>query len=227
MNNLYRNISQFRNIPILNLLLVNLRYMIGLGFLPSGMIKVLDKPFTRVENVGVFYDFLDALYTTGIYYNMIGLMQVIAAILLITQRFATLGSFLFLPIIFNITVLTISTIGSLTPLIALLMLLGIIFLLLWDYQKWFNIFNPDNAIKNLPSHNSYLTYNAVQLWTGVILISLPSLLIFAGYLKTGVASVGIILIVGNLASEKVQPVLRPFFSKLLRGTATETHTQKL
>ena len=227
MNNLYRNISQFRNIPILNLLVVNLRYMIGLGFLPSGMIKVLDKPFTRVENVGVFYDFLDALYTTGIYYNMIGLMQVIAAILLITQRFATLGSFLFLPIIFNITVLTISTIGSLTPLVALLMLLGIIFLLLWDYQKWFNIFNPDNAIKNLPSNNGYLTYNAVQMWTGVILISLPSLLILAGYTKTGVASVGIILIIGNLASEKVQPVLRPFFRKLLRRTASETDAQKL
>ena len=227
MKNLHRSFFPLRNSPILNLFVVNLRYIIGLGFLPSGMVKILDKPFTRVENVGVFYDFLDALYATGIYYNMIGLMQVIAAILLITQRFATLGNFLFLPIIFNITVLTISTIGSLTPLVALLMLLGTIFLLFWDYQKWFNIFNPDNAIKNLPPKNDYLTYNPVQMWTGVILILFPSLLILMGFAKTGVASVGIILIIGNLVSEKVQPVLRPLISKLLRRPAKATDTQKL
>lgn len=226
MNFFYHHFPRFRNNKVFHLVVVNLRYIIGLGFLPSGMIKVLDKPFTRIENVGVFYDFLDALFATGIYYNMIGLIQVIAAILLITQRFATLGAALFLPVIFNITVLTFSTIGSLTPIIALLMLLGTILLLLWDYYKWINIFSADNSISSFPSKPEYPTYNQIQKWTGFFLILLPSVLILTGFEKTGVAAVALVLISGNLASEWKEPVLSPILRKIFLRSSAETDVQK-
>lgn len=217
----------FRNNKLLNLFVVNLRYAIGVGFLPSGMIKVLDRPFTRVENVGVFYDFLDALYATGIYYNMIGLFQVIAATLLITQRHATLGSVIFLPIIFNITVLTITTIGSLTPMVALLMLLGITFLLLWDYHKWINIFSTDNSLRPVPLVSHHPTYNNTQLWTGILLILIPTTLIAAELPKAGVAAVAIVLLTGNIISEWQRPVLRPLFKQIFGRPSAQTDTQKL
>lgn len=200
--------SKFRHNRLLNLFAVNLRYAIGLGFIPSGMIKLLDKPFTRIENVGVFYDFLDAMYATGIYYNMIGFMQVFAGVLLITQRFSTLGAAIFLPIIFNIAVLTISTIGSFTPMIATLMLLGIIFLLIWDQHKWINIISPDNKLYHIPATNNFPTFQKVHIYTGFSLLGLPALLFFLNLKETALYAVPLVLITGNIISEIKYPVLR-------------------
>lgn len=183
----------------INIFVINLRFLIGFGFLPSGITKILDNPFTRVENTGVFFDYLDALHQTGFYYNLIGWAQVIAAILLITQRFATLGAFLFLPIIFNIAALTLSTIGSFTPFIATLMLLGIIFLLFWDYYKWINIISPDNKLIMVPLKNDYPTYNTVWLLTGICLLVIPSLIVGA-YSITGDPHKGAVQVVGSIVA---------------------------
>ena len=165
---------KFRKNHFLNLFVINLRYLIGFGFLPSGMIKVMDKPFTRIENEGIFFDFLDVFHATGEFYQMVGIMQVAAAILLITQRFASLGAFIFLPIIFCISVLTLGTIGSLTPLIAVLMFSGIIFLLLWDYPEWINILNPDNKLAQIPDEK-FPTHSKIHVFTGILLLIIPSI----------------------------------------------------
>lgn len=199
---------KLRHNRLLNLFAINLRYAIGLGFIPSGMIKLLGKPFTRAENVGVFYDFLHAMYATGIYYNMIGFMQVFAGVLLITQRFSTLGAAIFLPIIFNITVLTLSTIGSFTPLIATLMLLGIIFLLVWDQHKWLNILSPDNRLYDIPRTNDFPTFQKVHIYTGFFLLALPTILFLIGFKETALYAVPLVLITGNIISEARYPVLR-------------------
>ncbi len=205
--------SNFRNNALLHIFVVNLRYLIGLGFIPSGMIKVMDKPFTRVENTGVFFDFLDALYATGFYYNMIGVVQVVAGILLITQRYATLGAAIFLPVIFNIAILTLSTIGSLTPVIATSMLFGIIFLLMWDYYKWIDILRPDHLIKMRNPAQNFLTANKIQIYTGVCIIILPIPFFLMELPKTGILALSLILVAGNLFSEWKHPVLIPIFKK--------------
>lgn len=158
---MHKRYEQLRKNRYLNLGMINLRFLIGFGFLPSGFKKIINEPFTNLENTGPFFDYLDALYYTGAYYNMIGWAQVLAATLLITQRFATLGAFIFLPIIFNIAALTLSTIGSFTPLIAVLMLLGIVLLLLWDYPKWINIFSADNKSFLVNTPKAYPVYS---LW---------------------------------------------------------------
>lgn len=203
---------KWRSNRFLNLLVINLRYVLGIGFLPSGMVKIFNDPFTNPENTGAFAEFLHALYATGPYYQIVGLMQVLAAVLLITQRFATLGAALFLPIIFNIAVLTLSTIGSLTPLIALLMLLGIIFLLLWDAPKWINIFAADNRQLFIPKGKEIPTYNRIHFFTGVVLLLLPSLFWGFSLPGAGFAAMPLILIFGNLISEYRFPVFRKTFS---------------
>lgn len=205
MNNIY---LKFRTNRLLNFIVINLRYLIGLGFIPSGLKKIFNHPFTNPENEGIFFDYLDALYTTGFYYNMIGYAQVLAAILLMTQRFSTVGTILFLPIIFNIAVLTLSTIGSLTPVIATLMLLGIIFLLIWDYYKWINIIQPDNSLFKIPAKNQFPTYNPVHIHTGIFLIILPLLLMGLKLNTAAIISVPFILLLGNAISEFKYPLLR-------------------
>lgn len=210
MNTFYLKLRTNR---LLNLFVVNLRYIIGLGFIPSGIKKILNHPFTNPANEGIFFDYLDALYTTGIYYNMIGYAQVTAAILLMTQRYSTLGAIMFLPIIFNITVLTLSTIGSLTPLIATLMFLGICFLLLWDYYKWINIIQPDNVLFDIPGKNHLPTYNTVNIFTGVFLVTVPVILTALKLPSAGIISVPIILLLGNSISEYKYPLLRKVFRR--------------
>ncbi|HEX8194669.1 MAG TPA: hypothetical protein VF571_00540 [Pyrinomonadaceae bacterium] len=111
------------------------RVMIAVGFIPSGMKKVLRLPFTQlgVETpVGYFFD---ALYKTGGWYEFIGWAQVVAAILLLIPRTATLGALIFFPIIINIAVLTNSMNFQGTRVITIFMALAATYLLCWDYDK--------------------------------------------------------------------------------------------
>lgn len=169
--------ESLRRNPFANWFVINLRFFIAYGFIPSGIKKIFGTPFANPGQQGAFMEYLDALHATGFYYEMIGWAQVIAAILLITQRFATLGAVIFLPIIFNIMVLTMSTIGSLTPLIACLMFLGIVFLLFWDYYKWINIFSNDNKLMPIPQVNNYPKASRFWIVIGVLILVLPVLTI--------------------------------------------------
>lgn len=205
---MFQSYYSFRKNSLINLFVINLRYLIGLGFLPSGMVKILDRPFTNPDNTGSFAEFLHAFYDTGFFYNTVGILQVLAAVLLITQRFATLGAFLFLPLIFSIAILTLSTIGSLTPIIACAMLLGIIFLLYWDYFKWKNILNKDNQLDSTIEMGKIPTYNSVFLFTGVAFLTIPSAFIYFELPVIAIASLLLIVSAGNILSELKQPVLR-------------------
>lgn len=59
----------------------------------------------------------------------------IAAILLVIPRTATIGALLYFPIILNIFVITVSMHFIGTPFITGLMLLANLFLLVWDIDK--------------------------------------------------------------------------------------------
>ena len=205
MKNLYLRIR--KNI-ILNRGVINLRYLIGLGFIPSGLVKVMNQPFTNPENTGVFAEFLHALHATGFYYNTVGLSQMLAAVLLMTQRFATLGALLFLPIIFNIMVLTLSTIGSLTPIIASLMFLGTLFLLLWDLPKWINVFRKDQESFSTNWASDFPTFNEIDLFTGLALLCVPVVLTLTSLKELILISIPLILLMGNILSHLHYPLLK-------------------
>jgi uncharacterized membrane protein YphA (DoxX/SURF4 family) len=119
-----------------NLLIVNLRILLGFAFLPAGLKKVLREPFTDPGNVGAFHDFLHAFHATGFFYQFVGFVQLTVAVLLMTQTFAALGALMALPMFTAITVFCWSTAGIFTTVMVTLMLLGTGVLLWWDNDKW-------------------------------------------------------------------------------------------
>ena len=112
------------------------RVALAIGFLPSGMTKVLGRPFTQLdpETSAVGY-FFDAFFQAEEYYAFVGIGQVLAAVLLLVPRFSFLGAVLYLPIIANIFVITASIGFRGTWLITLLMLCANVYLLFWDWER--------------------------------------------------------------------------------------------
>ena len=111
------------------------RILLALAFIPSGLKKLLGERFTILgidTPVGFFFE---ALYQAGWYWNFLGFMQLLVAILLIIPRTAFFASLLYLPIIINILVIVVAMHFKGTPIIVGLMLLGNIYLLFWDYKK--------------------------------------------------------------------------------------------
>ena len=118
------------------------RILLALGFTPSGLTKLLGNRFTLLGPDSPVGYFFDALYKSGFYWNFIGLGQLLAAVLLLIPRTATLGALIYFPIILNIFLITVSMHFTGTPFITGLMLLGSLYLLGWDYDKLKYIFIP-------------------------------------------------------------------------------------
>jgi uncharacterized membrane protein YphA (DoxX/SURF4 family) len=156
------------------LCIVNLRILIGFAFLPSGLKKLLDEPFTDPAKTGAFHDFLDAFHATGWFYQFVGVMQLVAATLLITQRFATAGAFLAVPITATITAFCWSTQAGLpTAIVITLMLLGSLGLVLWDLPRWQLVFARDDRPQaiSVPPRNARVDMRLWQL-CGVAIVTL-------------------------------------------------------
>jgi len=115
--------------------------LLGFAFLPAGLKKVLGQPFTDPANTGPFHEFLHAFHGTGFFYHFVGMVQLLAAVLLITQRFATPGIILLVPILGAILVFCWSTMVVPTASVVTLMSLGALLLIFWDIHRWVNIFS--------------------------------------------------------------------------------------
>lgn len=119
----------------LNLMVWLTRYLLAFAFIPSGMKKVLGQRFTNIGTDNPIGYFFEALFRTGMYWNFLGWGQLIAAILMMTQLFSTLGNLIFFFIVSNIFIITVSMHFTGTWLIALLMLFASTCLLLWDANR--------------------------------------------------------------------------------------------
>jgi glucan phosphoethanolaminetransferase (alkaline phosphatase superfamily) len=128
------HLKVIRNIWLQRFTVFN-RLMLAAAFTPSGLTKALGNRFTSLPVSNPVGYFFDALYQTGFYYNFIGIAQLLAALLLLFPRTATLGALVAFPIILNICLLTISVGFRGTWVITSLMLLANIYLLCWDYDK--------------------------------------------------------------------------------------------
>jgi uncharacterized membrane protein YphA (DoxX/SURF4 family) len=111
------------------------RLALAAGFLPSGLTKVFGERFTSLSVNHPMGNYLEALFHTGYYYSFIGYVQVLAAVLLLIPRSATLGAVIYFPVILNICILSLALgfEGSLVS--APLMVLANTYLLCWDYHK--------------------------------------------------------------------------------------------
>lgn len=179
---------KLRQNPLIHWFVLNLRLLIAFGFIPSGLKKIYSIPFANPGQEGAFFEYLDALYATGFYYEFIGWAQVIAAILLFSQRYALLGAFIFFPIILNIAVFTHSTIGSLTPWIATAMLLGIVFLILWDLPRWVGIISKSKMKQLSPYIDELIVDPRIWARMGVALVVIPLISSLAFRLKPDLAN---------------------------------------
>jgi hypothetical protein len=99
------------------------------------MKKILGQRFTNISTDNPIGYFFEALFRTGMYWNFLGWGQLIAALLMMTQVFATLGNVIFFFIITNIFFITVSMHFTGTWFIALLMLFASACLLLWDTNR--------------------------------------------------------------------------------------------
>lgn len=132
MDRAHRRVKGQRYLKVFTVLT---RVLLALGFLPSGLTKVLGNRFTilGVDNpVGFFFE---AMYRTGFYWRFLGLCQLAAAALLLIPKTATIGALVYFPLILNIFVITVSLHFTGTPFITGLMLLANLYLLCWDYDK--------------------------------------------------------------------------------------------
>jgi hypothetical protein len=111
------------------------RLLLALGFLPTGLVKLLGHRFTAISVETPVGFFFEAMYQTGFYWRFIGAAQMLAALLLLWPRTALLGALLFAPIVVNIHVITSSVGFVVTPVVTGLMVLAGAYLLAWDAHR--------------------------------------------------------------------------------------------
>lgn len=128
------------------------RYLIGGTFVFASFIKIKGDRFTAdsgAENpINSAWHFFETMYESGLYWKFIGLSQLFAGLLLMTQRYAKLGALVNLPIILNIFVITLSYYFAYTPVITGLMLLANLILIAWDWNELKILFNLTPQIDN-------------------------------------------------------------------------------
>ncbi len=128
-------------------LVVVTRILLAIGFVPTGLVKLLGRRFTEIPaSEGPIWSFFEAMYQTGAYWQFLGAARLGAGVLLLVPRTAALGALCFLPIMLNIFVLTLALEFTGTPLVTGLMLLAVVFLLLWDFPLWKGFFSAAPAV---------------------------------------------------------------------------------
>ncbi|HUR79604.1 MAG TPA: hypothetical protein VM733_02485 [Thermoanaerobaculia bacterium] len=128
--------ARVRTSPLIYRLVIGTRVLLCAAFLPTGIVKLLGRPFTIMDPrtpVGLFFH---ALHQTGVYWRFIGAAQIVAALLLLIPSLAHLGAMMFLPILVNIVVITVTMEFKGTPAVTVLMLLANLLLLAWDWHRW-------------------------------------------------------------------------------------------
>ena len=128
-------LARVRATPWLQRFTLMNRLLLAMAFLPTGLVKLTGQRFTTLpvdDPVGFFFE---AMYRTGPYWRFIGLVQVLAALLLLVPRTATLGAVLFLPVVGSILLITVGVGFGLTAVIVAGMLLAVAWLLCWDADR--------------------------------------------------------------------------------------------
>jgi hypothetical protein len=127
------------------LFIIYTRYLIGGAFVFAAIVKIKGERFTTLDGsdspLNSPFHLFETLFQSGLYWKFLGAGQLIAGFLLITQRYAKLGALMFLPLIANVFVITVSYDFKGTPYITGLMLLANILLVLWDWDEIKVLFN--------------------------------------------------------------------------------------
>lgn len=147
-------LKKLRGKVLPQLFIIYTRYLIGIAFVFASVVKISGGRFTTVsgENMPInsAWHMFETLYQSGLWWRFMGIGQLVAGLLLMTQRYAKLGALMFLPIISNVFLFTISYDFRGTPYITGLMLLANIMLVLWDWDENKILINKTPVIDNTP-----------------------------------------------------------------------------
>ena len=156
-------------------LIAAIRIFLGLILFTAGMAKLyFEHKFPGLIGPVWLEDELSK-YGLGLYARFIAISQILAGLLLFTQRFATLGAILTFPIMLNIFIVTVSLKWQGTPYINLV-LLGInAWLLAYDYHKLkFILTDQPESLRKLPLERKSIKADTIWLVAAAgILISVP------------------------------------------------------
>ena len=121
------------------------RYLLGGAFVFASLIKIKGQRFTTIsgatEPINSAWHFFETMYQSGLYWKFIGIGQLIAGFLLMTQRYSKLGALMNFPIVANIFVITLSYYFAFTPVIVGMMLLANLALIFWEWGELKVLFN--------------------------------------------------------------------------------------
>ncbi|MBK7871217.1 MAG: DoxX family membrane protein [Saprospiraceae bacterium] len=117
-----------------NFVIVSIRIFLGYIFFSAGMAKLLDGQFPGIIGP-VWLEERLAEYGLGLFARFIAFSQVIVGLLVLSQRFATVGAVMLFPIITTTLMVTISLEWRGTPYVLGFFLLLNAILLLADYHK--------------------------------------------------------------------------------------------
>lgn len=185
-NNLI-NLHKLKSKILPQLFVIYIRYLIGAAFVFASVVKIQGKRFTTVdginEPINSAWHMFETLYQSGLWWKVMGLGQLIAGLLLMTQRYAKLGALMFLPIISNVFVITLSYDFRGTPVITGLMLIANILLVLWDWDELKILVN---KAPEIPQQNRL---ENMRIWeiTGI------ALFLFTAIYRAGVTGYNILL----------------------------------
>ncbi|KXK53862.1 MAG: hypothetical protein UZ05_CHB002000998, partial [Chlorobi bacterium OLB5] len=178
---------KFKSKILPQLLVIYTRYLIGAAFVFASVVKIQGKRFTTIdginEPINSAWHMFETLYQSGLWWKVMGLGQLIAGLLLMTQRYAKLGALMFLPIISNVFVITLSYDFRGTPVITGLMLIANILLVLWDWDELKILVN---KAPEIPQQNRL---ENMRIWeiTGI------ALFLFTAIYRAGVTGYNILL----------------------------------
>ncbi|MBO3700529.1 hypothetical protein [Roseivirga sp. E12] len=154
-------------------IIVLIRLFLGLIFFTAGMSKLyFEHQFPGIIGP-VWLEERLAEHDLGMYARFIAGSQIIAGLLLFTQRFATLGAILCFPIILNILMVTVSMKWSGTPYVNAFLLLLNAWLLAFDYHKLkFILTDSFSEVRKAPIVRKSL--KADRYWTLAVLVIICS-----------------------------------------------------
>jgi uncharacterized membrane protein YphA (DoxX/SURF4 family) len=143
-------------------LIIITRLFLGYIFFSSGLCKLTHGHFGQIIGPPLLEDAL-AQYGLALFARIIAVMQVTCGILLLSQRFSTVGAIMLLPMNLSILAVTISLGWQGTPYVNGFFVALNLLLLLYDWHKLKVLIFPNRASAVKPTVADNYSYNVFNL----------------------------------------------------------------
>lgn len=187
-------------------IIVLIRVFLGLIFFTAGMSKLyFEHQFPGLIGP-VWLEERLAEHDLGMYARFIAGSQIIAGLLLFTQRFATLGAILTFPIILNIFMVTVSMKWQGTPYVNAFLILMNAWLLAFDYHKLkFILTDKPAPLKSVPIERTSLKSDGIWTLAVIAIIASVPLSYYSVNMAWGLCGAAVLsIIVNQLKSKKTR-----------------------